>query len=155
MKKNNKGFTLIELLAVIVILTLILTMATPAIGRLLRKNKEKAYNAKVDLIIKQAIEYAKDDEEFLYDSSKRYNSYVCNTITVSGLVSKGYLDAKDNDLFNGTTDITDPRDKSSMMNKKILIYIKSKYKTTDPNYSTNGIYVGPIVASFENANSCS
>lgn len=154
MSMNKKGFTLIELLAVIVILTLILTMATPAIGRLLRKNKNKAYDAKVELITKQAVEYAKDDESFLYDSSKRYNSYVCNTITISQLASKGYLDAKDKDLYDGTTDITDPRDKSSMMNIKILIFIKSKYKTTDPNYATNGIYIGPIVASLEGANSC-
>jgi len=155
MIKNKKGFTLIELLAVIVILTLVITIAAPAVSNLLKKNKDKAYDAKVKLILKQAVEYAKDSDTFLYSSSKRYNNYVCNTITVSTLASEGYLDAKDKELYNGTSDITDPRDKSSMMNMKIMVYIKSKYASTDTNYQNNGIYIGPVMATLSNVNSCS
>lgn len=42
MKRNNKGFTLIELLAVIVVLSIILTIATTAVLKTIKDSKEKA-----------------------------------------------------------------------------------------------------------------
>lgn len=49
---KNRGFTLVELLAVIVILTIILSIAVPTISSILNETAKKAFEADAKLIIK-------------------------------------------------------------------------------------------------------
>ena len=145
--KNSKAFTLIELIAVLVILSLLLVMAIPQINGLITKNKLKSYNTKVNVIIKQAKQYAHDNETFLNESNKRYEGYVCNTITVSQLKSLGYLEEIEKE--SGNNKITDPRDNSSMENYVIMLYIKTNTTGTESNK-----YSGTIVGTVKNTDRC-
>ena len=49
MWKKEKGFTLVELLAVIVILGIILAIAIPAVGNVIKNSEDKADKANWDL----------------------------------------------------------------------------------------------------------
>ena len=53
---KQKGFTLIELLAILVVLGIIATIATPIVQKTLKDNKEKVYN----IVVKQLIDYTRD-----------------------------------------------------------------------------------------------
>ena len=145
---KKRGFTLVELLAVLVVLSIVISIGTVSINKLLNKNKQASYEAKMEIIIRQAKQYAQENESFLHDSLGRYsNKYVCNVITVEQLLNEGYLDAKDNDLVDSkTNDIIDPRNGTSMKSKNILVYIKSKYSSSAADYEKVGIYVGDIKA---------
>ena len=146
---NKKGFTLIELLAVVVVLSVIISIAVPVINTQLKKSKEKAYQTKLEIIAKQAKQYAQEEEDFLYESSLRYNGYVCNKITVSELVNAGYIDANDKDLFDGSKEVINPNTGGSMLNEQIMVYIKSK-----PGASGVNIYNGSIISKTTNVSQC-
>ena len=153
--KNKKGFTLIELLAVIAILTIVSTVAIITITKVLSKNKDKALEAKEEIILKQARQYGKDNEEELfYSSNKRFQNYVCNVITVGDLVTEGYLDEDDKDVDGGNKDVINPKTGQSMKSRKIMIYIRSKEDPSSANYTNLGIYNGTIISMFD-TNQCS
>ncbi|AIF43209.1 prepilin-type N-terminal cleavage/methylation domain-containing protein [Virgibacillus sp. SK37] len=80
MLKKQKGFTLVELLAVIAILAIIVAIAVPTIGNVISKSKDDADEANKELI-ENAARLADVNGEL-----------VNNTITVSELHSKGYLE---------------------------------------------------------------
>lgn len=135
---KNKGFTLVELLAVIIILGLISLVAVPAVSHLLKENKENAYESKKDMLLSQAKMYTKENRNYLYDSDKTYNGYVCNNITVQELINTGYIN--ESKLKDGK--VTDPRDNTSMNNLNIIIYIKSeKPSNAEEKYIGNFITV--------------
>ena len=67
MRLNNRGFTLVEVLAVIVILSILMAIMVPNVGKILEKNKENNY---ADLE-KSIISAAKIDV-----SDNRYNIFV-------------------------------------------------------------------------------
>ena len=145
--KNNKAFSLIELIAVLIILSLLLLLAVPQISGLVRKNKLKSFNTKVNVIIRQVKQYAKDNESFLNESNKTYEGYVCNTITVAQLKNLGYLKELDKDT--GYNKITDPRDNSSMENFTVMLYIKTKTNGDNTNK-----FAGTVVGTIENTSGC-
>lgn len=150
MKKKN-GFTLIELLAVIVIIAVVSSIATFSIIRILRKNKEKALEAKEEIILKQAKQYGLDNEETLFTNlDLLYGNYVCNVITVGDLVTAGYLDDDDNDVNGGNKDVINPVNGESMKNRKIMLYIKSTGNPDTGTYSSVEIYSGQIMSIFDN-----
>ena len=149
---NKKGFTLIELLAVIVIIAVISLISVPTVRHLINKNKQKAYETKIELILKQAKLYAKE-KNLLYTSSKRDGNYVCATLTVQKLYDEGYLE-KEDDVSSGKYDITDPRTGNSMMSKTIKVFIKSNEDPTSSTYQEEGIYIGNIYATDESVSSC-
>ena len=155
--KKRRGFTLVELLATLVVLSIVIGIATVSINRVLNKNKQAAYESKIEIIIRQAKQYAQDNESFLHDSNGRYSSkYVCNVISVQELLDAGYLDAKDNDLVDDkTNDIIDPRNGSSLLTKNILVYIKSSHSSSEADYEKLGMYIGDIKAkTLTNNNDC-
>lgn len=127
---NKKGFTFIELLAVIAIIGFVLLIAIPSIRYADKKVHEKAYNTKLSLIKSAARDYGDDYKEvILYSSSgstytdeETGTSYPSVTVTVRDLLNNGYL-TKDNDIKK--TDILDPRNDQSMLDKVIIIYIKN------------------------------
>jgi prepilin-type N-terminal cleavage/methylation domain-containing protein len=127
---NKKGFTFIELLAVIVLISVVLLIAVPSIRYADRKFHEKAYNTKMELILNAAKEYGDDFKEVIiyntngssYSDPSTGSNYPAVTITVRDLLNNGYI-TKDNGL--NETDILDPRDDSSMLNKSLTVYIKN------------------------------
>ena len=81
---NNKGFTLVELLAVIVIIALLMVLTVPNIIKLNKNTKLKAYQTKVELIEKQAIQYGLDNISSILRGtapiSKDANQRICTII---------------------------------------------------------------------------
>ena len=92
MKLNNKGFTLVELLAVIVILTVISSIAIPTISSSLDRSKTKQTKAKEDLLKSAA-------ELYIIDNNKRGTIEGC--VTFTKLKNSGYIDDKATDDVKG------------------------------------------------------
>lgn len=139
--KNKKGFTLVEIIAVIVILIVVTLIAVPAILKMIKRNKETAYDAKLEFVLKQARQYAQDNNSFIMDSDRDFNGYVCNVISVQELYNAGYLKeyaASDGSIQN----ITNPNDGSSLKDVKVNVYIKAQ------SLKGNDKYVGPIQANY-------
>lgn len=146
--KNKKGFTLVELIAVIVILSLLITIAVPTVITLMAKNRKKAYEGKIDVILKQAKQYARDNENFLYSSTSMYDRYICNVITIGELKNAGYLEELKEDGSKGI--IKDPRNNESMESQKVVVYINSSQYATDDD-----LYKGNLVATIKDVSKCS
>ena len=88
-KMNNKGFTLIELLAVLVILVVIMSIAIPSITSSVERSKAKPREQVINIVKAQAELYADKHKNNLHNG---------DIITISELVSDGYLtleEAKD------------------------------------------------------------
>ena len=147
--KNKKGFTLIEIIAVIVILITISLMAVPAVLKLINQNKEEAYNAKKAIVLKQAKQYARDNESFLYESNKRYFGKVCNSITIKELLDAGYL----NEIAeNGGSNshVINPLNNEYMDDENIVVYINSRRPSDKAKK-----YVGTYISIYKPAKWCS
>ena len=102
--KNNKAFTLTELIAVIVILSILITLSVVVFMNIRRNTLEKEYNNLVSYLETKAALYAKDTG--------------ITTISVEDLIKEGYIKPDDE------TDIYDPRDNTSMN----CYLIKMEYK---------------------------
>lgn len=146
--KNKKGFTLVEIIAVIVILITITLMAVPTVLRLVKRNKEISYETKVAIILKQASQYARDNETFLFNSKKKYIGRVCNSITVKQLLDAGYLKEISKDGSVGAH-ITNPETNENLDDMSIVVYINSKNPT-----DINDQYIGTYVSIFKDAAWC-
>ena len=92
--KNKKAFTLTELIAVIVILSILITLSVVVFMNIRRNTLEKEYTNLVSYLETKAALYAKDTN--------------ITTISVEDLIKEGYIKPDD------TTDIYDPRDNTSM-----------------------------------------
>ena len=92
--KNKKAFTLTELIAVIVILSILITLSVVVFMNIRRNTLEKEYTNLVSYLETKAALYAKDTG--------------ITTISVEDLIKEGYIKPDD------TTDIYDPRDNTSM-----------------------------------------
>ena len=102
--KNNKAFTLTELIAVIVILSILITLSVVVFMNIRRNTLEKEYTNLVSYLETKAALYAKDTG--------------ITTISVEDLIKEGYIKPDDE------TDIYDPRDNRSMN----CYLIKMEYK---------------------------
>lgn len=69
MQKDEKGFTLIELIAVLVILTIIMSIAIPSISASIERSKDKQKNSKISIIESAAELYATDRRGQITSSS--------------------------------------------------------------------------------------
>lgn len=138
----KKGFTLVELLGVIAILAVLMVMATPAVLSIARKNKENMYCKKIKTVIKAAQLYGEDSfqyidrttagaTDFLIDDNKICNvggSRVdhCQVTTIASLADRGYLKLEKVGKSTYETEFLDPRNFSSMLNDKVVVYIVNK-----------------------------
>lgn len=119
--KNNKGFTLVELLAVIVVLSILITIAVPSTIGISNKIKKNMYCSKIDSIEINAKFYGEDRKEsFTENYTSSEGTFASKTITVNDLIESGDL-KKDN---NVRPFIVDPRDNSSMDDLELIIYEK-------------------------------
>ena len=85
---NKKGFTLMELLAVIVILSVLILLAMPAVLRLMNKSKSKAYFTEYNSVEK-ICKTAYADLKFSNPDVLNHNSVVISLYTLKNL---GYTD---------------------------------------------------------------
>lgn len=85
MIKGEKGFTLVELLAVIVILGIIVAIAIPAIGNVIKNAKSDANEAEITMII---------DAARLYETRDGNNL----PVTVEALIKADYLELRQGDF---------------------------------------------------------
>lgn len=69
MRKRQRGFTLIELIAVLVILTIIMSIAIPSISASIERSKEKQRNAKIKIMESAAEIYIVDRKSLITSSS--------------------------------------------------------------------------------------
>lgn len=117
--KKNKGFTLVELLAVIVILSLLITIAVPSTIAISNKLKLNMYCKKIDSIEVSAKLYGEDRKESF---AEKYGTeqYPAKKIKVLELVNTGYL-KKDNAT---APFVVDPRSNEAMDEVEFTIYEK-------------------------------
>ena len=78
--KKSKGFTLTEIIAVVVILGILITIATPVYFTLTQNTKKNNYNSKIEYLKSKAVVYA---QENYIDSG--------TTINVLSLIYGGYV----------------------------------------------------------------
>ena len=84
-KLNKKGFTMIELLAVIVIMSILALIATPAVYKYVTKSR----GTSTDTMLKSTYEAA---ENYIMDNNITLNVGSTKTIQVSELVNEQYLE---------------------------------------------------------------
>ena len=128
---NRNGFTLVELLAVVVLLSILLVMAVPAVLSFTSRMKQDMFCNKVETVVKSAQLYGQDNmssivngkvgktssDSCVVNGTQRLDNDAgikCVKINVTALLAKGYL-SKESATKNGTpNDFFDPRDGSSM-----------------------------------------
>ena len=124
---NKKGLTLIELMAVIAILAILAIMITPGIITVRNNVLESSYKNKVSQIVTAAIDYGQEHINELnnvVDESNPDNS--CIYRNVNFLINNGYLKVGNSYSEEGVvTQLTDPRDGSSMNNLRVCIRFDS------------------------------
>ena len=135
MKLNRKGYTLIELLAVILIISLIITLSIFGIIKAINSSKEKAATLSEKSIKEAAETYAtekNDDNNYWLDITDKENKYFC--ITIEELMNKGLLDKKANiesKDFDIHSYVLVKKNKVTMVNSKAEILTKDKAKSDD------------------------
>lgn len=93
MKMNNKGFTLVELLAVITILLSLSIVVVTNVSASLKRNEEQELETQKKIAINAAKIY------FSNNNKMTVNSWV----SISTLISDGYIDEKSVDKLTTTT----------------------------------------------------
>lgn len=89
--KNKRGFTLIELLSVIVILSLLIALAVPAVVSLMKKAKYNAFKLETESILKIAeVAYADGAVDQYTDSTTYGIKIYCYELDF--LKEQGYTD---------------------------------------------------------------
>jgi len=127
---NKKGYTLIELLAVILIISLIITLSIFGIIKAINSSKEKAATLSEKSIKEAAETFAaekNDDNNYWLDITDKENKYFC--ITIEELMNKGLLDKKANiesKDFDIHSYVLVKKNKVTMVNSKAEILTKDK-----------------------------
>ena len=135
MKLNRKGYTLIELLAVILIISLIITLSIFGIIKAINSSKEKAATLSINSIKEAAETYAaekNDDSSYWLDITDKDNKYFCTTI--EELMNKGLLDKKANIKskdFDIHSYVLVKKNKVTFVNSNAEILTKDKANSDD------------------------
>lgn len=123
---NKKGFTLVELLAVIVILSLVITITSFSVMKIRNNSLRDLVNTKVGDLEASAILYGQENNDIL-DSNCNIDgvSYeFCSRVSVYDLISNGYYETREvnesnkKDLINNVT-------RNSMLCDELYIYRKN------------------------------
>ena len=137
MKKN--GFTLVELLAVIIILTLVITIAFVSVTRVREESLKRVVETKVEQIEQAAILYGQDNPNELTtddtdcsgkeitttNNEGRDTNYTINFCVVKNagdLIDGGYFDSGYLDEVEGKQDLINDVTGESMRGEEVIIY---------------------------------
>lgn len=132
--KNKKGFTLVELLAVIVVLSLVMIIAIPAITKNSATAKEAILKTKINLIVDEAVIWGQDNLNYFLTSNKGplkncggVDAITCE-LTFKDLAEENYIKYDD----EGSKIITDPTKKKTSLNDEVILitYTKNTGKVT-------------------------
>ena len=94
---KNKGFTLVELLAVIVILSLVITIGTFSVMKIRNNSLKKIVDTKVNDLEASAIVYGQEEPDIL-DSKCNIDGVeysFCKRISVVTLIKNGYYETRE------------------------------------------------------------
>lgn len=131
---KRKGFTLVELLAVIVVLAILVTVATPNVLGILRKQKDNTTDIVVTNLKDAAISYAKEQISLSKLHLSSCNFDIDNETVATNNIGKCVKDYTVDFLKkNGTFD-----DKQGSCDTSRKIYI---YKYNNGNYDEIKVYV--------------
>lgn len=123
---NKKGFTLVELLAVIVILSLVITITSFSVMKIRNNSLRDLVDTKVGDLEASAILYGQENNDILDSNCNIDNvSYeFCRRVSVYDLISNGYYETREvnesnkKDLINNVT-------RNSMLCDELYIYRKN------------------------------
>ena len=123
---KNKGFTLVELLAVIVILSLVITIGTFSVMKIRNNSLKKIVDTKVNDLEASAIVYGQEEPDILNSKCNidgvEYS--FCKKVSVVTLIKKGYLEINEKEISN-TQDLINNVTNKSMLCDEIQIYKKN------------------------------
>lgn len=139
MKKN--GFTLVEVLAVIVILSILVSIATVNIIGVRDRSLKDLLETKKQNLEAAAIVYGQEHQEELTEvcTVDDYKSNACLKVTVKDLIDKKYFkstETNENEKIELINNVTN----KSMLNDEIQIYRKNNHiyaKYSENNVSEN------------------
>lgn len=141
MKKKN-GFTLIELLAVIVILSIIISMSTFGVMRIRNNSLKKLLDTKINELEASAILYGQENQSSLGGACTvdGVESTFCKVITVKELIDSDYYKSNEvnssnkKDLINNVTNKSMLCDEIQIYKKNNRVYAKAlNIKSNDVN----------------------
>lgn len=148
MKKKN-GFTLIELLAVIVILSIIISMSTFGVMRIRNNSLKKLLDTKINELEASAILYGQENQSSLGGvcTVDGVESKFCKVITVKELIDSDYYKSNEvnssnkKDLINNVTNKSMLCDEIQIYKKNNRVYAKAlNIKSNDVNYVCDKSY---------------
>lgn len=119
---NKKGFTISEVLTVIIIISIIITIAIPSISTITDRINKRLLEGKKEVILSAAEQYGKDNESLFMLSDNV-------TIYLYQLIEQEYIDKdvdfNEDNCTNSTIDykgcVINPVDKTSLNNTIILL----------------------------------
>ena len=141
MKKKN-GFTLIELLAVIVILSIIISMSTFGVMRIRNNSLKKLLDTKINELEASAILYGQENQSSLGGTCTvdGVESKFCKVITVKEIIDSDYYKSNEvnssnkKDLINNVTNKSMLCDEIQIYKKNNRVYAKAlNIKSNDVN----------------------
>ena len=148
MKKKN-GFTLIELLAVIVILSIIISMSTFGVMRIRNNSLKKLLDTKINELEASAILYGQENQGSLEGTCTVDNEEYkfCKLVTVKELIDNDYYTTSEEnrnnkkDLINNVTNKSMLCDEIQIYKKNNRVYAKAlNIKSNDVNYVCDKSY---------------
>lgn len=86
--KKYKGFTLVELLAVLVIISLLLTISVIAYNKVSKQAKQELYSSLIKTLKTNAAKYGEDNIDDIEKNAQ--------TISINKLIEEGYVDGDNN-----------------------------------------------------------
>ncbi|MEG2618579.1 MAG: prepilin-type N-terminal cleavage/methylation domain-containing protein [Bacilli bacterium] len=124
---NKKGFTIVEILSVIAIIGIMILIVVPSTFLIVKNINNRVYESKKNLILSAAEVYAQD-RKALFNSLGTNKTEI--EVPIKDLLVGGYLKADDKCKSGQIEEdcIVDPRDKSNMNDKKVLVrYLNNSY----------------------------
>ena len=124
---NKKGFTLIELLAVIVIMSIIVTLTFYSIRGSVQKSHKTMLETKLNSAREAAIVYGQENQNTMIFNTCTLNAggkninKKCVKVTIQELIDEGYLETEEVDS-SGKKILKNDVNGKSLNNEKVWIY---------------------------------
>lgn len=140
---NKKGFTLVEVLAVVVILSIILSMATFGVMNIRRNSLQKLVDTKISNLESSAIIYGQENQNELIETCNvdEVDYDFCKLVNVKYLIENEYYATNEvnsenkKDLINNVTNKSMLCDEIQIYKKNNRVYAKAiNIKSNDVNY---------------------